>query len=96
MNARIINHIVKATSALQQLDHIDYTDSNNCNTTTHDKHTMGDKLLKENCRRFNQAAQSPFLTEPLAHLVGKYGEGNGVADILRGEVNPSIMEQLDQ
>jgi hypothetical protein len=77
MNARIIKRIVKGTSTFHQLDHVEYTDTNNCNITTHDKHTMEDELLKENSRRFNQAAQSPFLTEPLTHLVGKYGESNG-------------------
>jgi hypothetical protein len=44
------------------------------------------QLIEENRRRFNQAAESPFLVDPLVTWVGKYGETGGVDKILCEEL----------
>jgi hypothetical protein len=63
--------------------------------TTYDKTIIEQKLMEENKMRFNQAATSPFLCEPLVSLVGKWGEGNGVTQILEGKLNQRVTDQLD-
>jgi hypothetical protein len=54
----------------QPLDHVCYMTDHNENVTTHDKLSMEDQLIAENKKRFNQAAQSPFLQSLLVDLVG--------------------------
>ena len=49
------------------------------------KEEMEKALLQENCRRFNQAKETPFLQQPLLDLVGPLGTGPAAAAILKGE-----------
>ena len=41
--------------------------------------------LQENCRRFNQAKDTPFLQQPLLNLVGPLGTGPAAEAILNGD-----------
>jgi hypothetical protein len=51
-------------------------------------------LLEENERRFTQAADTPFLQDPLLRLVGKMGTGPAAEAILRGTF--TIPEEVDE
>ncbi len=49
-----------------------------------DKTGMEQAMVNEDSRRFSQAGNTPFVQEPLAAQVGRYGEGQGAAEILDG------------
>jgi hypothetical protein len=66
----------------QQMDHVQFTDQCGTDVNTYDKDVMEKELLAENQRRFNQAAESPFLNGPIAELVGKFGETTATKNIL--------------
>jgi len=64
---------------------------NECRT----KDDMEQACLQENQSRFDQAADTPFLAEPLFSLIGQLGEGPGTQAILQGVFDiPGISDQM--
>jgi exonuclease III/sulfur relay (sulfurtransferase) DsrC/TusE family protein len=92
-SARTIRHAVASDNNHQQLNHIVFDDEEGNKITMHDKLLMERQLILENKKRFNQATGSPFLVEPLASWVGRFGELCGADKILSnvlGNVGDSI------
>jgi hypothetical protein len=94
--ARIIRRVVKGSTTYQPLDHVEFTTNDNVIQTTHDRTTIEEKLIEENKQRFNQAALSPFLQPPLVQLVGRFGETEGVKQILEGRVEDRVTSSIDR
>jgi hypothetical protein len=74
LSARIIKNVTKEGNYFQQVDHVDFDNNVGDVTTTYCKEKIEEELLLENQRRFNQAAETPFLCPPLVEKVGKYAE----------------------
>jgi hypothetical protein len=95
-SARIIRRVVNGSTTYQPLDHVDYTTEGNVLQTTHNKEIMEEALIDKNKKRFNQAADSPFLRQPLVELVGRLGEAEGVEQILEGTLGRQILDEIDE
>jgi hypothetical protein len=91
-SARLIRQATSADKLFQAMDHIAFIAADGSRVTTYNKDIIEDKLLEENIRRFNQADGSPFLTDPLVRLVGKYGEDHNVQSILENRVQLPAMD----
>jgi hypothetical protein len=99
--ARIIRRVTGDGTSFQSLDHVVFDNDQGIQEVTWEQQTMEMQLLKENQVRFNQAALSPFLQEPLNGVVGKYGETQASKRILCAnndminENRPMVREVLD-
>jgi hypothetical protein len=94
--ARVIRRVIYGSTLYQPLDQVQFTTQNNTIETTNDKNMMKKKLIEENQIRFNQAAESPFLQDPLVKFVGKMGEAQGVRRILDGNLDTESMEGVER
>jgi hypothetical protein len=95
LSARTIRNVVSAENNYQQLDHIVFEDEEGNQVVTYDTQTIERQLIEENKRRFNQAAESPFLVQPLVSWVGKFGETVGVDKILDADLG-NLETTIDQ
>jgi len=93
---RRICSILQSDQRMHGLTYIIDPEGNECNT----KDAMEQACLKENKQRFNQASDTPLLTEPLYGLLGPLGQGPAHHDIINGtfthpEVDPVILQTLN-
>jgi hypothetical protein len=93
-SSRVIRNAVASESNYQQLDHIVFDNEDGTHTTTYETNCMERQLIVENQRRFNQAANSPFLVDPLVSWVGKFGEELGTERILSNNLG-DIGDKID-
>jgi hypothetical protein len=89
-SARIIRRITRDSSIFQQVDHVQILSSTGDVTIFEEKNNLENALLEENQRRFNQAAESPFMTPPLSFTVGKFAKIQSAKEILQ---SGSVMHQ---
>jgi hypothetical protein len=93
-SARMIKIVNQKLRGNTSINSVIVTNADNIPTQLFQKEQIESALLQETSQRFNQAAPTPFMQTPLAHLAGPTGNTQYVEDILSGTA--VIPEDIDE